>query len=112
MTWRPCHLLLATALTLQGALLLVLFQTSHVVEHFLTDRAQGSLSALFDSIPKSATLVEMREDGTPDMASARSVRAAKVAVGQFMLVKPGQQVCALGWVGVVWLGWDSTFVCV
>ena len=32
----------------QGALLLVLFQVSHTVEHMLTSRATGDLRALFE----------------------------------------------------------------
>ena len=33
---------------MQGALLLVLFQVSHTVEHMLTSRATGDLRALFE----------------------------------------------------------------
>lgn len=76
----------------QGALLLVLFQVSHTVEHQLTDRAQGSLETLFDSIPESATLVELDKAGEPDMDRQRQVKAADVRIGQTMLVKPGEQV--------------------
>ena len=46
-------------LPLQGALLLVLFQTSHALEHLLTHKAQGNLTALYDTIPTSAVLVEV-----------------------------------------------------
>ena len=78
----------------------MLFQTSHVVEHLLTDRAQGNLAALYDTIPKTAVLVDPPAGGNgngsgsagPDMGSARRVRAAEVAVGDCMLVKPGEQV--------------------
>lgn len=83
---------LVTGHALEGALLLVLFQTSHVVEHLLTDRAQGNLAALYDAMPKEAVLVGMGPDGRPDLASARRVLAADVAVGDCMLVKPGEQV--------------------
>jgi cation transport ATPase len=76
----------------QGALLLVLFQVSHTVEHSLTDRATGSLQTLFDSIPDSATLVELGADGEPDMDKQRQLPAADVALQQTMLVKPGEQV--------------------
>jgi cation-transporting P-type ATPase J len=76
----------------QGALLLVLFQVSHTVEHRLTHRAQGSLQTLFDSIPESATLVELGADSEPDMDRQRQVKAADVRLGQTMLVKPGEQV--------------------
>lgn len=59
--------------------------------------AQGNLAALYDTMPKAATLVEMRGDGEgPDLGSARRVLAADVAVGALMLVKPGQQVGGAG----------------
>ncbi|KAL4459085.1 hypothetical protein ABPG75_013950 [Micractinium tetrahymenae] len=83
---------LATGHALEGALLLVLFQTSHVVEHLLTDKAQGNLAALYDSMPKAAVLVSLTAGGEPDLGSARRVLAAEVAVGDLMLVKPGEQV--------------------
>jgi hypothetical protein len=77
---------------LQGALLLVLFQSSHALEHLLTERAQGNLAALYDAIPKEAVLVTVDGDGSPDLASAHSVLAADVEVGAHLLVKPGEQV--------------------
>lgn len=70
----------------------MLFQTSHVVEHLLTHAAQGNLSALYDSIPREAVLVDLAPDGSPAMASARRVPAAGVAVGELLLVKPGEAV--------------------
>jgi len=79
-------------LAAQGALLLVLFQVSHTVEHKLTDQAQGNLRSLFDSIPESATLVELGKDGEPNMDSQRQVKASDVRIGSTMLVKPGEQV--------------------
>lgn len=77
---------------LQGALLLVLFQTSHALEHLLTAKAQGNLAALYDAMPKEATLVATAGDGSPDLTTARRVRAADVDAGDCMLVKPGEQV--------------------
>jgi cation transport ATPase len=83
---------LAIGGALEGALLLVLFQVSHTVEHKLTDQAQGNLRTLFDSIPESATVVELDGDGEPVMDSQRQVAAADVRIGSTMLVKPGEQV--------------------
>jgi len=77
---------------LQGALLLVLFQCSHAIEHMLTDRAHGNLSALMESCPETATVVDLTPEGEPAMESAREVAASQVAVGGSILVKPGQQV--------------------
>ena len=79
--------------SLQGALLLVLFQTSHTLEHLLTHRAQGNLAELYDTIPTSAVLVQVGgPGGAPELGSARQVVAGEVAVGNHMLVKPGEQV--------------------
>lgn len=54
--------------------------------------SQGNLAALYDSMPKAAVLVQLGPDGGPDLGSARRVLASEVAVGQLMLVKPGEQV--------------------
>eukprot|EP00889_Picochlorum_renovo_P000499 jgi/Picre1/27529/NNA_000496.t1 len=83
---------LVAGLPLEGALLLVLFQTSHAVEHMLTDKARGSLKALFESVPDHADLILLNSNGDPDMSSLRHVRARDVAVGEVLLVKPGCQV--------------------
>jgi len=86
---------LQTLLTLapaQGALLLVLFHTSHAVEHALTARARGGLGALAARIPAVATAVDAPAPGAePDLASAREVPVGDVAVGQLTLVRPGEQ---------------------
>ena len=86
---------LVAGLPLEGALLLVLFQTSHAVEHMLTDKAQGSLKALFDSIPNHADVVDIGEDGQLDLSSTRHVPTSEVKVGETILVRPGCQVCAV-----------------
>lgn len=83
---------LVAGLPLEGALLLVLFQTSHAVEHMLTEKAQGSLKTLFDSIPDHADIIELKEDGSPDMSTMRHAECADVRVGEVVLVKPGCQV--------------------
>jgi len=83
---------LVTGMPLEGALLLVLFQTSHAVEHMLTERAQGSLQALHDAVPDHAELVTLGDDGAPNLGSVRRVLAADVAVGDTVLVKPGRQI--------------------
>jgi len=87
---------LVAGLPLEGALLLVLFQTSHAVEHMLTDKAQGSLKALFDSIPNHADVVDMGEDGQIDLSSTRHIPTSDVKVGETILVRPGCQVWFIG----------------
>lgn len=81
-----------TVMYVQGALLMVLFEGSHVLEHRLTDQAQGNLQALFDATPEHATLVELKPDKSPDMAKLQSAKARDVAVGSHMLIRPGEQV--------------------
>ncbi|GAB4823392.1 hypothetical protein N2152v2_010438 [Parachlorella kessleri] len=84
---------LLSGYAIEGALLLVLFQTSHTLEHLLTHRAQGNLAELYDTIPTSAVLVQVGgPGGAPELGSARQVTAGEVAVGNHMLVKPGEQV--------------------
>lgn len=80
---------------MQGALLLVLFQVSHVLEHKLTHQAQGNLQSLFDAAPEHATLVQLHPDGSPDMTQLEKAKAKGVAVGSNMLVRPGEQVLLL-----------------
>ncbi len=76
----------------QGALLMVLFQVSHMVEHRLTERASGGLVSLLDSMPQGAHKLEVNDDGRPDMSSLHMVPASDMQPGQFLLVRPGEQV--------------------
>lgn len=82
------------AVDVQGALLLALFTISHTLEHYLTERAQGDMSSLFDQVPARATLVQLRRDGSPDLAQESSVPTASLSIGQHVLVRPGEQVMA------------------
>ncbi|GLI64799.1 hypothetical protein VaNZ11_008205 [Volvox africanus] len=113
----------------EGALLLLLFQVSHFLESKFTSRAQGSLEELLATMPERATLVAMtqaassaQEDGAaannengnsraerdskrgggsgPDLSSCRDVLVDSVAVGELVLVRPGEQVPLDG--EVVW----------
>ena len=79
----------------QGALLLVLFNVSHAVEHLLTDKAQGNLASLLEKAPQTATLVQATAEGQPDLGRTDTVRAEDVHIGSLMLVRPGEQVGAL-----------------
>jgi len=82
---------LVTGHPLEGALLLVLFQTSHVVEHVLTAKAQGSLTALYDTAPQHATIVSLDSaQQQPDMSSTKQYKVDQVQVGDLMLVKAGE----------------------
>jgi cation transport ATPase len=69
------------AAALQGALLLLLFRVSHLLEDRLTERAAGSLQRLFDSVPDTASVVEVDEGGAPRVATTQQVGP----VGRFCL---------------------------
>ena len=77
---------------LEGALLLVLFETAHFVETRLTGHARGDLRSLWATVPGEANVVDLNPDGSPDVASERLVPAREVAVGTNVFVKAGQQV--------------------
>ena len=47
---------------------------------------------LWATVPGEATIVELREDGSPDASSERLVPARDVGVGANVFVRAGQQV--------------------
>jgi Cd2+/Zn2+-exporting ATPase len=67
----------------EAVLLLFLFSASGAMEEYALDRTQREVSALLKSAPKSATLI------LPDGAEA-IVPLEDIAVGQRLLVKPGE----------------------
>ncbi|KAK9862975.1 hypothetical protein WJX84_001614 [Apatococcus fuscideae] len=83
---------LAIGSALEGALLMVLFQVSHTVEHRLTERASGNLWSLMGSMPQGAHKLEVDQEGRPDLSSLHMVPASNMLPGQFLLVRPGEQV--------------------
>jgi heavy metal translocating P-type ATPase len=72
-----------------GALLIVIFATSGALEAFATRRTENAVRGLSDLAPEQATLVE--GNGTE-----RQVAAADLAVGDRVLVRPGERVPADG----------------
>jgi heavy metal translocating P-type ATPase len=72
-----------------GALLIVIFATSGAVEAVVTRRTEESVRALLDLAPEHATL--LRDDDTEV-----SVPVADLAVGDVVLVRPGERVGADG----------------
>ena len=76
---------------LDGGLLIVIFATSGAQEAYATKRTQDSVRALLDLAPERATLLD--EDGTE-----REVDTAKLAVGQVLVVRPGERIGADGMV--------------
>lgn len=76
---------------MQGALLLLLFRVSHLLEDRLTEKAAGSLERLFDSVPDTASLVEVDEGGAPRAATTQQVRVKETKY-HLSRVSPGCQI--------------------
>src|SRR3954453_14879623 len=72
-----------------GALLIVIFATSGALEAFATRRTADAVRGLTDLAPEQAVLLE--DDGTE-----REVAAAELAIGDRVLVRPGEAVPADG----------------
>jgi len=72
-----------------GALLIVIFATSGALEAAMTARTAASVRALLDVAPERAVLLD------PD-DTERDVPAAQLAVGDVVLVRPGERVPADG----------------
>jgi cation-transporting P-type ATPase J len=75
-----------------GALLIVIFATSGALEAFVTARTQESVRALLDLAPEQAT--RLRVVGGRHVEEA--VATADLAVGDVLLVRPGERVGADG----------------
>jgi cation-transporting P-type ATPase J len=74
---------------LDGALLIVIFATSGALEALATARTEDSVRGLLDLAPETAVRVDL--DG-----AERTVPAAELAVGDVVLVRPGERIAADG----------------
>ncbi|MET9502052.1 heavy metal translocating P-type ATPase [Streptomyces sp. NPDC006622] len=74
--------------TLDGALLIVIFATSGALEALATARTADSVRGLFDLAPDTAT--RLTADGE------ETVPAVRLAVGDLLLVRPGERIGADG----------------
>jgi heavy metal translocating P-type ATPase len=74
---------------LDGALLIVIFATSGALEAIATARTADSVRGLLDLAPATAT--RLADDGTED-----TVPTHQLAVGEIILVRPGERVGADG----------------
>ena len=72
-----------------GALLIVIFATSGALEAFATRRTEDAVRGLTDLAPEQATLVG--EDGTE-----RQAAAVDLAIGDRLVVRPGERIPADG----------------
>ncbi|MFD8076867.1 heavy metal translocating P-type ATPase [Streptomyces sp. NPDC059718] len=74
---------------LDGALLIVIFATSGALEAIATARTADSVRGLLDLAPPTATL--LRPDG-----SEETVPAGRLAVGDVIVIRPGERISADG----------------
>jgi cation transport ATPase len=74
---------------MDGALLIVIFATSGALEALATARTQDAVRGLLDLAPNTATL--LTDDG-----SEITVETARLAVGDTILVRPGERIGADG----------------
>ena len=72
----------------EAALVVFLFAVGEVLEGVAADRARASIRALGDLVPKTAII---EENG-----ATRQVDAAALAIGQILLVRPGDRIAADG----------------
>ena len=72
----------------EAALVVFLFAVGEVLEGVAADRARASIRALGDLVPKTAII---EENG-----STRTIDAAALAIGQTVLVRPGDRIPADG----------------
>jgi Cd2+/Zn2+-exporting ATPase len=72
----------------EAALVVFLFAVGEVLEGVAADRARASIKALGDLVPKTAIIEEAGE--------TRQVPASSLAIGQTVLVRPGERIPADG----------------
>jgi Cd2+/Zn2+-exporting ATPase len=80
----------AVDLPFEAATLAVLFSVSELLERYSMDRARASMSSLIDLSPDTATV--LREASTADADETVTVPVDDVAVGDVVVVRPGDRV--------------------
>lgn len=83
---------LVLGLPTEGAILLLLFQISHALEHRFTAAARANLARLLDSAPTTARVLGTLPSGEADWQRQTDVDANTVAIGCLVAVKPGEMV--------------------
>ncbi|MGW0736266.1 heavy metal translocating P-type ATPase [Streptomyces sp. NPDC002851] len=87
---------------MDGALLIVIFATSGALEALATARTEDSVRGLLDLAPATATRLDPDPDPDPDSANGAEAwteteaPAAELAVGDQILVRPGERIGADG----------------
>jgi Cd2+/Zn2+-exporting ATPase len=86
----------AVDLPFEAATLAVLFSVSELLERYSMDRARTSMSELMDLSPDTATVVrggsETSRDGGATAETEETVAVEDVAVGDVVVVRPGERV--------------------
>ncbi|MDQ0207580.1 heavy metal translocating P-type ATPase [Alkalicoccobacillus murimartini] len=72
----------------EGAIVVILFAISEALERFSMDRARQSIRSLMDIAPKEALIKRNGQEMT--------VRVEEIAIGDVMIVKPGQKLAMDG----------------
>ncbi|XP_058006180.1 probable cadmium/zinc-transporting ATPase HMA1, chloroplastic isoform X2 [Hevea brasiliensis] len=80
--------------TLEGGLLLAMFNLAHIAEEIFTSRSMVDVKELKDNHPDSALLLNVNDEKLPDLSalSYKSVPVHDVKVGSFILVGTGEAV--------------------
>ncbi|KAK1316427.1 hypothetical protein QJS10_CPA05g01232 [Acorus calamus] len=80
--------------TLEGGLLLAMFNLAHIAEEYFTSRAMVDVKELKDNNPDFALVLEENSDGSPQFSELiyKKVPVHDLEVGLYILVKAGEVV--------------------
>lgn len=80
--------------SLEGGLLLAMFNLAHIAEEYFTSRAMVDVKELKENNPESALVLEVENDKLPNLSDLRynNVPVHDVAVGSYILVRAGESV--------------------
>lgn len=80
--------------SLEGGLLLAMFNLAHIAEEFFTSRAMVDVKELKENYPDSVLVLNVDDDNLPDVSDLayRSVPVHDVEVGSYILVGAGEAV--------------------
>ncbi|XP_031253627.1 probable cadmium/zinc-transporting ATPase HMA1, chloroplastic [Pistacia vera] len=80
--------------SLEGGLLLAMFNLAHIAEEFFTSRSMVDVKELKENYPDSALVLDVNDDNVPDISDLayRSIPVYDVEVGSYILVGAGEAV--------------------
>ncbi|XP_065876473.1 probable cadmium/zinc-transporting ATPase HMA1, chloroplastic isoform X2 [Euphorbia lathyris] len=78
--------------TLEGGLLLAMFNLAHIAEEFFTSRSMVDVKELKENHPDSALVLDVNDEKLPDLSdlSYKSIPVHDVKVGSYILVGTGE----------------------